>query len=437
MPPPFYRLPPQPAHLSQSARPLGKSVAPLLSRMVAAICRKHEAPSEPPEPPEPGTIWTGPVTNASPTVPADPQWPPPYARTPADPDASRIARESRIAAAGRRALAERNAVADERIRQAAADLTDTEHSAFSDPFAPEVPDAASLRAPDATIDDDIQRVVPYGMEPGKRTDCAIDDSATVAYAGYRRPGGIASARAGQDWTGLPADLRSTGRAARAGLEDAGDGGHGGRFEPLRDFQPGIFDGMPAAGVWQSDWQEKAIEAAKRINAGDGGRVGQGTVRILSNGNVGCSRCGRDAANLAMLRHAPDCTYGHLAAEQRVIAHRVESDAECRTRLLAEWEALAARAPMQAGTVPGEPAPRTEAELVMQAASLARGVGMDIPWNLLFSMGLTVCHQDRRPVYAEHDGNRLVKFMVRQAKEIAAEAPTVPQLSPLPPIQWVD
>jgi hypothetical protein len=370
MPPPFYRLPPQPAHLGQSTRPLGKSVAPLLSRMVAALCRKHEAPAEPPEP---GTIWTGPVTNASPAVPADPQWPPPYARTPADPDAARIARESRIAAAGRRALAERNAVADERIRQAAADLTDTEHSAFSDPFAPEVPDAASLRAPDATIDDDIQRVVPYGMEPAKwgRLNMA---SGTRMNTGLGEPGERL----------VPAHFPQV-------ATPEGDRGHGGRFEPLRDFQPGIFDGsMPAAGVWQSDWQAKAIEAAK-----------------------------------------------HIVPEQRVTAHRVESDAECRTRLLAEWEALAARAPMQAGTVPGEPAPRTEAELVMQAASLARGVGMDIPWNLLFSMGLTVCHQDRRPVYAEHDGNRLVKFMVRQAKEIAAEAPTVPQLSPLPPIQWVD
>lgn len=386
----------------------------LLSRMVAAVCRKHEAPAEPTWPTTSvyagveaevavnrGSIWTGPLTNASPTqLVAGAQEQREVAK--ADRDA-RIARESRIAAAGRKAMQEMDArkamvERERRIAEDAANLrgcgaspevarAEAERLEGCDESAEITPEQwGSLRVPDATIDDDIQRVVPYGMEPGKRTD-----SATVAYAGYRRPGAIASARAGQDWTGLPADLRSTGRAARAGLEDAGDGGHGWRVSGAYDA-PAIFDGsMPAAGVWQSDWQAKAIEAAKHIK--------------------------------------------QMAPEQRVTAHRVESDAECRTRLLAEWEALAARAPMQAGTVPGEPAPRTEAELVMQAASLARGVGMDVPWNLLFSMGLTVCHQDRRPVYAEHDGNRLVKFMVRQAKEMAAEP--VPQLSPLPPIQWAD
>jgi hypothetical protein len=63
--------------------------------------------------------------------------------------------------------------------------------------------------------------------------------------------------------------------------------------------------------------------------------------------------------------------------------------------------------------------------------------MDVPWGVLFSMGLTRCHLDRRPVYAEHDGNRLVRHMVQEAKAMAAEAPTVPQLSPLPKIEWRD
>jgi hypothetical protein len=137
---------------------------------------------------------------------------------------------------------------------------------------------------------------------------------------------------------------------------------------------GIFAGMPAAGVWDPEWQRKAIEAAQT-----------------------------------------------LAVEHRVIAHRVESERERRTRLLAEWQAHRAAAPMAAGRVPGEPMPRSEEELIEQAAALAgpQHARDEQTWALLFSMALTYCRLERAPFYEEHDGNRLVSSMVRSTRGMAA------------------
>jgi hypothetical protein len=52
------------------------------------------------------------------------------------------------------------------------------------------------------------------------------------------------------------------------------------------------------------------------------------------------------------------------------------------------------------------------------------------------MGLTQCHLDRRPVYAEHDGNRLVRYVVREAKAMGAATlgTPAPACPPLPPIE---
>lgn len=161
-------------------------------------------------------------------------------------------------------------------------------------------------------------------------------------------------------------------AARAGLEDAGDKGtrHGLRIPA--HLQVGV-------GHYDPEWQRKAMEASQTI--------------------VG----------------APPRPLGTL-----------ETEAQRRTRLLAEWEAHRAAAPMAAGRVPGEPMPRTEAELIGQAFLLLnrRGAGglpagEQLPhvddMRLHFSMALTYCRLDRSPFYAEHDGNRLIRSIVRSAK----------------------
>lgn len=106
----------------------------------------------------------------------------------------------------------------------------------------------------------------------------------------------------------------------------------------------------------------------------------------------------------------------LAAEHRVIAHRVESEAERRTRLLAEWAAHREADPMAAGRVPGEPMPRSEGELIAQATTLLGGEQHSPDtWRLLFSMALSYRQMPRSPFYEEHDGNQLIRAMLRDAR----------------------
>jgi hypothetical protein len=184
---------------------------------------------------------------------------------------------------------------------------------------------------------------------------------------------------------------------------------------MRDFPVKAIDVPPGTPVVATpDWTKPLGVAPLSL---------KGDVQLLRSGRVGCSRCGNDAANLQTLVHGPSCTRAQIAAAE------TETEAQRRTRLLAEWEAHRAAEPMAAGRVPGEPMPRTEAELIGQAFLLLnrRGAGglpngEHLPhvddMRLFFSMALTYCRFERAHFYEEHDGNRLVASMVRSAKGMA-------------------
>ena len=205
-------------------------------------------------------------------------------------------------------------------------------------------------------------------------------------------------------------------------------------DPVTEFakrHPGPLDGTRAERAARAEAQ--ALNAAAPITFAEYDRPGVLRVRDATpeetaamerrliahrvepnNAEVICPACANQfrAIPVDVQRLLTDA-----GVEPPFIAHRVESERERRERLLAEWIAHREAAPMTPGHVPGEPMPRTEAELIEQAAMLAGEARAqdEATWALLFSMALTYCQQERRPFYEEHDGNRLVHSMVRSAR----------------------
>ena len=499
---------------------LPKRQGSLIGAMVASLFKPKQRSAVAVANPEPGTIWTGPVTNASPAVPA----------------------ETRIAQAGRRAMQATQPSRDALYESIKADaLTDTEHSAFSQ--AVEI-EPAAWQGLDRVVR--VRRAVAeaHTLHGGRVSDRLLIDLAAkhnvaptdiLAQLGAetheyeRRQAGKAPAdteinpiapnlldrahrvrRAADEARVLGLHLERTPEADRDRLLCVIAGKHNVAPLDIRaqlgipnpdPFAPEVPDaaslrvpeGLHAVRVNVTGADAAAVRAAcaaEMAKHPPGALLNTHDTRPkpVTAGLTACDACGRHSGSpWVALKRMPACDRsdigpgckakeaeaagyytrtdaaiddsatvayagyrrpgaiaaaragledaGDVVIQSRVIARRVETDAECRARLLQEWEALQSRAPMLPGLVPGEPPLRTEPELIAQAQLLA-GAAVALPWDLLFSLALTHCHRLRSPVYAEHDGNRLIRQMVKEAREIVA---TPEPTQPLPRIdsKWGD